>query len=416
VGAVPRLLVIMGSGETSPTMSKVHRALFDRLGPAPVPAVMLDTPFGFQENADDISAKAVAYFRESVQREIAVASFRSAEGADALATETMLARLREARYVFAGPGSPSYALAQWEASPIPAALAQKLRAGGCVTFASAAACTLGPFALPVYEIYKVGDRVRWLEGLDLMAEAGLPAVVVPHFNNAEGGNHDTRYCYMGERRLSLLEAMLPADVFILGVDEHTACILDLDAGTATVAGLGSVTVRRVGHMSAVASGTSLGIAELAGMGRGEAVAVAPPPGAVVGTPVSGRDPLEGDVERIEHAFDAALRAGDAPAAVKLTLELDGLLQDWSRDTLQSDQLDRARAGLRAMIVRLGEAAEVGVRDPREAVAPFVDALLEARTRARADGRYPDADVLRDRLLSAGVEVRDTAGGTDWQLR
>ena len=44
--------------------------------------------------------------------------------------------------------------------------------------------------------------VRWLEGMNLMADAGLPAVVVPHFNNAEGGNHDTRYCYMGERRLS----------------------------------------------------------------------------------------------------------------------------------------------------------------------------------------------------------------------
>ena len=78
---LPRILTIMGSGETSPTMSKVHRDLISRMGPPPVPAVMLDTPFGFQENADDITAKAVAYFRESVQREIGVASYRSAEGA-----------------------------------------------------------------------------------------------------------------------------------------------------------------------------------------------------------------------------------------------------------------------------------------------------------------------------------------------
>lgn len=413
--SVPRLLVIMGSGETSPTMSKVHRDLFDRLGPGPVPAVMLDTPFGFQENADDISAKAMAYFRESVQRPIAVASFRSAEDSDALARETMLARLREARYVFAGPGSPSYALAQWAASPIPLVLAQKLRTGGCVTFASAAACTLGPFALPVYEIYKVGERVRWLQGLNLMAEVGLPAVVVPHFNNAEGGNHDTRYCYMGERRLSLLEAVLPPEVFILGVDEHTACILDLDAGTATVAGLGSVTVRHQGQMSAVASGSMVTLGDLAALATGEAVtASAPPPAAVVFGDAG--DPLGTDVERIEHAFDAALRAGDAPTAVKLTLELDDLLLDWSRDTLQSDQLDRARAGLRAMIVRLGEAAEVGLRDPRLVLAPFVEALLEARRHARAEGRYDESDVLRDRLLAAGVEVRDTATGTEWQLR
>ena len=100
----------------------------------------------------------------------------------------------------------------------------------------------------------------------------------------------------------------------------------------------------------------------------------------------------------------------------MALELDDLLHDWSRDTTQSDLLDRGRAGLRAMIVRLGEAAETGVRDPRDAVGPFVEALLDARRQARADGRWADADNLRDRLLAAGVEVRDTAGGTEWQLR
>lgn len=420
--AMARLLVIMGSGETSPTMSKVHRDLLDRVGPGP--AVMLDTPFGFQENADDISSKALAYFKGSVQRELVVASFRAAEGVDPLAYETSLARLREAVYVFAGPGSPSYALAQWSASQVPAVLAQKLRAGGCVTFASAAACTLGPYALPVYEIYKVGEGVRWLEGMNLMAEAGLPAVVVPHFNNAEGGNHDTRYCYMGERRLSMLEAMLPDDVFLLGVDEHTACILDLDAGTATVAGLGSVTVRRRGRMTAVATGTTLPIAELAVAGEAAASGGAPAPAAVsspagaggVGGGGAGADPLTADIDRFEQAFEAALRAGDAPAAVKVALELDELLCDWANDTTQSDLMDRGRAGLRAMIVRLGEAAEVGLRDPREAVGPFVEALLDARRQARAGGRWADADSLRDGLLAAGVEVRDTAEGTEWQLR
>ncbi len=410
MSSMARLLVIMGSGETSPTMSKVHRDLLERVGPGP--AVMLDTPFGFQENADDISAKALAYFGESVRRELTVAPFRVAEGADPLAYETTLARLREAAYVFAGPGSPSYALAQWAGSQVPAVLAQKLRAGGCVTFASAAACTLGPFALPVYEIYKVGEGVRWLEGMNLMAEVGLPAVVVPHFNNAEGGNHDTRYCYMGERRLSMLESLLPDGVFILGVDEHTACIMDLDAGTATVAGLGSVTVRRQGRMSAIATGTTVPIAELAGTEDGGAPApvLAPAPDA------GGTDPLTADIERSEQAFSSALRAGDGPAAVKVALELDDLLHDWSRDTTQSGLMERGRATLRAMIVRLGEAAEVGLQDPRSAVAPFVEALLDARRSARASGRYADADTLRDRLLAAGVEVRDTAEGTEWQLR
>ena len=71
-----RLLAIMGSGETTPTMAKVHRQLFERLEPPPVPAVLLDTPYGFQSNAHDISARAVAYFRESAGRSVEVAIWR----------------------------------------------------------------------------------------------------------------------------------------------------------------------------------------------------------------------------------------------------------------------------------------------------------------------------------------------------
>ena len=69
---LPRLLAIMGSGETAPTMVKVHRQLLEKVGPPPVPAVLLDTPFGFQENAHEIAARAVTYFRESLRAPIAV--------------------------------------------------------------------------------------------------------------------------------------------------------------------------------------------------------------------------------------------------------------------------------------------------------------------------------------------------------
>src|SRR5919199_4214185 len=100
--SLPRLLVIIGSGETSPTMSKVHRELFARLSPdaGPVPAVLIDTPFGFQSNADDVAGKAVDYFRESVGRDVAVASFRAADEIGSVAYETAMARVREARWVF----------------------------------------------------------------------------------------------------------------------------------------------------------------------------------------------------------------------------------------------------------------------------------------------------------------------------
>ncbi|MDQ1367905.1 MAG: hypothetical protein QOF20_258, partial [Acidimicrobiaceae bacterium] len=277
----PRLLVIMGSGETSPTMVKTHREVFARLGPT-APAVLLDTPFGFQENADDISARAVDYFGHSVGRTVEVASFRRAD-LDPVAREAALARISQAQWVFAGPGSPTYTLRQWAGSEIPDLLADKLRHGGVVNFASAAALTLGLVTVPVYEIYKSGAEPDWAEGLDLLSPLGLPVAVIPHYDNAEGGNHDTRFCYLGERRLRLLEARLPPSAFVLGIDEHTGCVFDLDAGTATVVGLGQVTLRRLGQSSVVASGSTVAIDALVAMAFGGKSLPGPAAGAAGGT-------------------------------------------------------------------------------------------------------------------------------------
>ena len=72
-GSLPRVLALMGSGETAPTMAKVHRALLARL-PAGSPAVLLDTPYGFQENADDLTAKMVEAFAVSLGRTFTVAT------------------------------------------------------------------------------------------------------------------------------------------------------------------------------------------------------------------------------------------------------------------------------------------------------------------------------------------------------
>ncbi|MDP9483862.1 MAG: hypothetical protein M3P84_11660, partial [Chloroflexota bacterium] len=267
--SVPRVLTIMGSGETAPTMARVHRALLERFGPrsSPVASTVIDTPYGFQENADDISARIVEYFAVSIGRTMTVASYRSSD-VDAISAATALARIGEARYVLAGPGSPSYALRQWAGGPIPAAIAAKLADGGMVTMASAAALTAGMVTVPVYEIYKVGADPYWLPGLDLLGPVtGLRAAIVPHYDNTEGGNHDTRFCYIGERRLRVLEHSLPPGVFILGVDGHTGLVLDLDEGTAGVFGLGGVTVRVAGRSRVFASGTTSTIDALADAAR-----------------------------------------------------------------------------------------------------------------------------------------------------
>src|SRR5215468_7717847 len=160
----------MGSGETAPTMVTPHREIVARFGGAPPRAVLLDTPYGFQENADEISQRTVDYFAQRVQLAIEVAGFPGPLAVDPRERSTQpsaaaLARLRTADFVFSGPGSPTYALSTWRGSTVGEALADKLARGGVVVFSSAAAVTVGRFSLPVYEIYKVGHPIPWLAGL-----------------------------------------------------------------------------------------------------------------------------------------------------------------------------------------------------------------------------------------------------------
>jgi hypothetical protein len=411
-------------------MAKVHRQLFDRLGPGPVPAVILDTPYGFQSNARDISARAIAYFRESVGRSVGAALLMRTEGANPLALEAALARVAEAQWVFSGPGSPTYALRQWRPTILPGLLSEKLANGGCAVFSSAAALTLGRWTVPVYEIYKAGLDPLWAEGLDLLGPLGLHVAVIPHYDNAEGGTHDTRYCYLGEERLRALEAQLPPGEWVLGVDEHTVCVFDLGARSVSISGLGSVTVRCQGRSVTFAAGQTMSIDELVTLGtsggigrqRGETLA---DQGVVVGAGEGGPLPagkagetpsLTAEAGRLSAVFDDALGRRDAPAATEAALELEGVLHAWSADTFESDEVDRARAGLRRMVVRLGELAAAGLRDPREAAAPWVEALLFERNEARVSRRFGDADRIREVLERAGVEVRDTPALTQWALR
>ena len=271
--ATVRVLAIIGSGETSPTMVTAHRELISRLGLTSPQAIVLATPYAFQENAADVSARTQRYFADSVGLQVRVAAGTSPNADPAMAPPLIppdeedearqAAGIRAADWVFAGPGSPSYALAHWQAGPVAAGLRDRVLAGdGLTVLASAAAATAGRFTLPVYEIYKAGGAPRWLDGLDLLGPFGLTVALIPHYDNAEGGRYDTRHCYLGERRLAVMERSLPADAAVLGVDEHTAVLIDLRTGDVEIRGRGGMTVRRSGHSVVLPAGTRLPLAEL----------------------------------------------------------------------------------------------------------------------------------------------------------
>ncbi|MEU8248395.1 hypothetical protein [Nonomuraea sp. NPDC048916] len=387
---MPAMLVLIGSGETAPTMVEIHRAVARRLRPGPR-AVLLDTPYAFQENAADISARACRYFARSVGLDVQVAD--GVTGAD---------------WVFSGPGSPTYALDRWTSGPVAGDLRARVRArNGVTVLASAAACTAGLATVPVYEIYKVGAEPHWREGLGLLEALGLRAVLIPHFDNAEGGTHDTRYCYLGERRLTRMERELPPGTAVLGVDEHTAVLIDLESEEVEVAGRGGLTVRRPGSVVVLPAGTRTDLPELRRLAEGVTGRSAPPPPRPA-VPPRGQVTLEETVRSCERRFRAAAAVPDLAAAARAVLDLEAEIVKWSADTEEdAGGVDEARDLMRLLIVRLGEqGATAGLRS-------LVEPLLALRNELRRQGRYELADALRDALLRGGVLVEDTPDGSRW---
>jgi cyanophycinase-like exopeptidase len=391
------LIVLMGSGETTPTMIKPHRAIFERIGSAP--AVLLDTPYGFQSNADDISSRAVGYFQASVGREVGVASWRRND-IPAVDAERALTRLRSAEWVFAGPGSPTYALNQWRDTPIPA-LFERAKV---IVFASAAALTLGSHAIPVYEIYKAGFDPHWVPGLDLFAKlTGVPSVIIPHYDNAEGGHHDTRYCYLGEARLSTMERSLPEETVVIGVDEHTAALVDIVAGTVQVVGVGGLTLRKGGESRFFPTGTVLDLSTLSDAAATPVTAPPAPAASPVEAEPEDAHSLREAADALDTRFGEALTAKNGSDCVAAVLELETAIEDWSADTLTGPDHEYARGLLRGMIVRLGQLAD----EAHEAVPALVEAIRTIRDQARANRDFAMADALRDALTSSGFTIADT---------
>lgn len=403
----------MGSGETTDSMVRVHRDLLGR-HPSPARAAFIDTPAGFQMNADDLYEKAREYFQKRLQQPLERVSFRS-KGVSAYEAEKAYQSLREADYIFVGPGSPTYALKNWIDTPVPQIIAERVRKGACFVAASAAALTLGRFTLPVYEIYKVGEDLHWVEGLDLLGEFGLPIVVIPHWNNAEGGTHDTRFCYMGEPRLIELEALLPPGTPILGIDEHTACILDFSAGQAVIRGIGGVTLRQGDAQKIFRDGESLPWEEFKNFLIPPSSGKPSAPARIQTTEPTAEPFLE-QVEAFKESFDRFLKDQKGDGAVDALVRLDKLIWKSFREFEDEERISQAREVLRGMIVQLGLRLEEGPRDIPKVLGPLMSILLEVRGKLRSAKQWELADQIREKLLQAGILVEDTPQGPRWHLK
>jgi hypothetical protein len=225
--------------------------------------------------------------------------------------------------IFMGPGSPTYAIRQLVNSLAWNIIRARHRLGASLVFASAATISAGAWALPVYEIFKVGADVHALPGLDLFSEFDTPLSFVPHWNNTEGGSDvDTSRCFVGMDRFADWCRMLPPDHTTLGLDEHTGVILDFEKRTCRIVGVSSIHIVRECAPKFIPAGTDFPLSDLGQL--------------LVPTPIESGIPSE-VWEMVKKAIPEGSKEEVPPLDV-ITLAEERLLARSRKDWLAADAL------------------------------------------------------------------------------
>ena len=240
---IPGIVALFGSGETSPFGGGIYEMLARRHS-MPLPVSVLETPAGFELNSAQVAGRVADFIQVRLQNylpQVEVIPARRKGSAYSPDDPAIAAPLLRSDFIFLGPGSPTYAVRQLQDSLTWHFLQARHRLGATVVFASAATVAAGAMALPVYEIYKVGEDPYWKPGLDFFGAYGLSLAFIPHWNNADGGSElDTSHCFMGQARFEKLLECLPAGMTMVGIDEMTALVIDLQEKSCQVLGKDSV--------------------------------------------------------------------------------------------------------------------------------------------------------------------------------
>jgi hypothetical protein len=183
----PGLIVLFGSGETSASGRKVFDWLLRRL-PAPVRVAILETPAGFELNSAQVAERIGEFLGHRLQNyhpQVTIVPARKRGTPFGPDEPGIAALLPGADLLFLGPGSPSYAVRQLQASLVWNTLLACHRLGAALVLTSAGAIAVSAYALPVYEIYKVGEDLHWHTGLDFFQPYGLSLVFVPQLTGSK---------------------------------------------------------------------------------------------------------------------------------------------------------------------------------------------------------------------------------------
>lgn len=241
-------IILFGSGETADSGKRILR-LFLRQFPQKQKVVILETPAGFQPNSRQVAQDIADTFKKSLSEfveNIAIIAARHKD--DPIYNPNnleILKPLSDADFIFIGPGSPTYAVKHLKDSKAWEIIVSRWKNGSTLCFSSAGALAVSKYTLPVYEIFKAGVDLHWIEGLNILKEFDKSISFITHWNNKEGGTKlDTRFCYMGEERLTKLLKMIPKETTTIGIDEHTAIIFDFTQKIIYIDGSGNAILKR----------------------------------------------------------------------------------------------------------------------------------------------------------------------------
>ncbi|HEX6270597.1 MAG TPA: hypothetical protein VFZ43_10200 [Anaerolineales bacterium] len=258
-------IAFLGSGETSLAGGRIFEALARKID-EPLRIALLETPAGFELNSPQVVGRVGDFMQTRLQNykpEVDIVPARKKDSAYSPDDPEIVKPLLYANMIFMGPGSPTYAIRHLKDTLAWDVIRARHRLGAALVIASAATISMGAHALPVYEIYKVGEDVHVVDGLNFFADFGLHVSFIPHWNNAEGGaDLDTSRCFVGMDRFAEWCNLVPPDNETIGLDEHTGLIIDLQSGLCEVSGVSSVSLVRDCVHEMHASGSKFSMSEL----------------------------------------------------------------------------------------------------------------------------------------------------------
>jgi hypothetical protein len=258
-------IAFLGSGETSLAGGRIFESLAREIK-EPLRIALMETPAGFELNSAQVVGRVGDFMQTRLQNYKPVVNAipaRKKNSAYSPDDPEIVKPLLHANMIFMGPGSPTYAIRHLQDTLTWDVIRARHRLGATLIFASAATISIGAHALPVYEIYKVGQDVHVVDGLNLFADFGLHVSFIPHWNNADGGvDLDTSRCFIGMDRFAEWCDLVPSDNETIGLDEHTGMIVDFESGLCEVSGVSSVSLVRECDPEMYPSGSKFPLSEL----------------------------------------------------------------------------------------------------------------------------------------------------------